>query len=347
MAEISNENHARLIWVLMVVLYCVIGLRYWALRRVTYDKLSPRGISSMCILATVFMVTALASITTWNLIGPYKDVVTSGVGAIDSLDDIPEGVDIQVGTYQKDVDIEPKFETVWKVNFASMAIFYTALWLVKASFIVIYFEFSKDLSNRTRRLLYVSSVAMVVTYAFVMLVHLMWCLPMDKNWDYDILVNPGSCRAEIAPSVINSVINVLTDLLLMCAGFAIIRSLNLGRSDFRAASLIILIGCLTILVALVRLICLVVLMHQQNKILREASGDNNIVELPVQESIVGYPEIEAILAAMATCLPALRVLFRHSTGKTNASNSAPQTYESNATLTHTENYNPMLAKEIC
>ena len=108
----------------------------------------------------------------------------------------------------------------------------------------------------------------------------------------------------------------------MCAGTSIIRSLNLGRSDLRAASLIILIGTLTILTALVRLSCLVAYQSHENDDLNtylksDPRLENQRSLLPVQESVYGYPEVEAILAAMATCFPALRVLFRH--GKTKIS----------------------------
>jgi len=209
-----------------------------------------------------------------------------------------------------------------QVNFASMAIFYLTIWLVKASFIVIYFEFAQDLGPRTRRLLYVSSCVIVISFIFVMLVHSLWCLPFKDNWDMTILIQPNTCRSELTPSILISTINVSTDLLLMCAGTSIIRSLNLGRSDLRAASLIILIGMLTILTALVRLSCLIAyLTHENDSLNTYTKSDPRLKNqhslLPVQESVYGYPEIEALLAATATCFPALRVLFRH--GRTKVS----------------------------
>lgn len=220
-----------------------------------------------------------------------------------------------------------------------MAIFYTAIWLAKASFLVFYFEFSSSLSQRTRRLLYASSVAMVATYGFTMLVHLMWCLPIEENWNLQAVVQIRTCRSEIAPSIIAAVINVLTDLLLACTFFAIIRSIQSNRNDWRAASLILFTGCLTILVAIVRLACLCALMVDQNKALNDNANteENGTLEIhrAIRESVIGYPEVEAILAAMATCLPALRALFRQSTGRSlfgstrgGTQMTAPPTYRS-------------------
>lgn len=74
-ADLSQENHTRLIWCLLVALYFIVGVRYWALRRIKYKLLSPRGISSCCILLTVALTTLLCSLTTWSLVGPYRDVV--------------------------------------------------------------------------------------------------------------------------------------------------------------------------------------------------------------------------------------------------------------------------------
>jgi hypothetical protein len=103
----------------------------------------------------------------------------------------------------------------------------------------------------------------------------------------------------------------------MAAGFSIIHSLKLPRGDFRSAILIITIGTLTVLVAFIRMIVLIVRMtktdERYNNIYTEAELPANFdqhISVAVQESVVGYNEIEAILACIAACLPGIRVLFR-------------------------------------
>ena len=180
---------------------------------------------------------------------------------------------------------------------------------------------------------------MVLTYFFTMLVHLMWCLPIEDNWTRASVMQIDTCRADIAPSVINAVINVLTDLLLACTFFAIIRSIKrAARNDFRAASLILFTGCLTIIVAIVRLACLCALMSSENKAINEAAqtqlNGTSKIHRAIRESVMGYPEVEAILAAIATCLPALRALFRQSQtaknifGTSGTQMTGPPTYNS-------------------
>lgn len=82
MAELSPEAHARLVWALMVILYSVFALRCWALRKVkdNYSFRSPRGISTMCIIATILVTSALAGMVTWSLVGPYQYAVDDVLG---------------------------------------------------------------------------------------------------------------------------------------------------------------------------------------------------------------------------------------------------------------------------
>jgi hypothetical protein len=191
------------------------------------------------------------------------------------------------------------------------------LWLVKVAFVVIYFEFSTRLSKVTRTLLYVTIVAIVVSFMFVICLYTLWCLPISSNWSFEEIIQSHSCRASIAPSVIVSVINVLMDILIMAAGYSIIRSLSLPRGDFRSALLLITIGSLTVVVAFIRMVVLIVRMtktdQRYNSSYSEADLPDNYeqhVSVAVQESVVGYAEIEAILACIAACLPGIRVLFR-------------------------------------
>jgi len=200
-----------------------------------------------------------------------------------------------------------------------MILFYVVLWLVKVAFVVIYFEFSKELSHRTRVLLYITIAAIAITFVFVICLYSLWCLPVSTNWAFGELIQSHACRGSLAPSVIVSVINVLVDILIMVVGFTIVRSLKLGGSSFRSAYLIITIGTLTVLVAFIRMIVLALRMKKQDSAYNgiyngavggETSMDRTSISIPIQESVVGYTEVEAILACIAACLPGIRVLFR-------------------------------------
>ncbi|RPA95470.1 hypothetical protein L873DRAFT_1697830 [Choiromyces venosus 120613-1] len=311
MQELSSWGHVVLIWTLVLVLYIVLGLRTWALRNTNYSIFSPRGISTLCIALTVTLTTVVCATVTWSLAGPMHTVPKVVLSTLYNLDLPESGVIIFKGDPRKPL------ETVFKVNFGSMILFYVVLWLVKVAFIVIYFEFSKELSRRTRMLLYITIAAIAITFAFVICLYSLWCLPLSANWAFSELIQSNACRASLAPSVIVSVINVLVDVLIMAAGFSIVRSLNLGRNNFRSAYLIITIGILTIVVAFIRMIVLVVRMNKQgeayNNIFNDAMDGSTTMKnvyVPIQESVVGYAEVEAILACIAACLPGIRVLFR-------------------------------------
>lgn len=311
MQELSNWGHVVLMWTLVLVLYIVLGLRTWALRNTSYSMLSPRGISTLCIVLTVSLVTVVCAMVTWSLVGPLhatpKDVLRSLYNT-----DLPDS-----GTVRFQGDPRVPLETVFKVNFASMILFYVVLWLVKVAFVVIYFEFSKELSHRARVLLYITIAAIAITFVFVICLYSLWCQPVSANWAFAELIQSHACRASLAPSVIVSVINVLVDILIMVVGFTIVRSLKLGGSNFRSAYLIITIGTLTVLVAFIRMIVLVVRMRKQDSAYNgiyngavEGESSMDSTSIPIQESVVGYTEVEAILACIAACLPGIRVLFR-------------------------------------
>lgn len=212
MKELSNEGHVALIWTLMSVLYIVLCLRTWALRTTEYSMLSPRGVSTICIVATTFLTTVVCVMVTWSLVGPFRGVPQYVFDTIYSPDLQSDGY---VSSVYFNVNPRYSMEMVFKVNFASMLLFYIVLWLVKVAFVVIYFEFSKDLSRRTRNLLYVTIAAIAVSFTFVLCLYTLWCLPISGNWNFDELIEGQSCRASITPSVIISVINVITDVLSM------------------------------------------------------------------------------------------------------------------------------------
>ncbi|CUS12214.1 unnamed protein product [Tuber aestivum] len=310
MQELSNWGHVVLIWTLVLVLYIVLGLRTWALRSTNYSMFSPRGISTLCISLTVTLVTVVCAAVTWSLVGPLHSVPKDVLESLYNADSSGSGDVVFDG------DPRAPMELVFKVNFGSMILFYVVLWLVKVAFVVIYFEFSKELSHRTRKLLYITIAAVAVTFIFVICLHCLWCLPISENWAFKALTDTDTCRANLAPSVIASVINVLVDILIMVAGFSIVRSLDLGGSNIRSAYLIITMGSLTVVVAFIRMIVLAVRMKNQNRTYDNiyngmASEQNRAsVYVPIQESAVGYAEVEAILACIAACLPGIRVLFR-------------------------------------
>ncbi|KAG0639367.1 hypothetical protein HOY80DRAFT_963605 [Tuber brumale] len=311
MQELSNWGHVVLIWTLVLALYIVLGLRTWALRNTNYSMFSPRGISTLCIALTVTLTTVVCAVVTWSLVGPMHNVPKHVLASIYNPDLPDSGALFIPGS-----DPRRPMETVFKVNFGSMILFYVVLWLVKVAFVVIYFEFSKELTRRTRTILYITIAAVAVTFVFVICLYCLWCIPVSANWAFNDLVQSNSCRASLAPSVIASVMGVLVGILVMVAGFSIVRSLNLGGSNFRSASLIIAVGTLTVVVAFIRMIVLVVRMKNRDKaydgIYNDAVGEEDTmhVYIPIQESVVGYAEVEAILACIAACLPGIRVLFR-------------------------------------
>jgi len=114
MQELSNWGHVVLIWTLVLVLYIVLGLRTWALRNTSYSMLSPRGISTLCILLTVSLVTVVCAAVTWSLVGPLHAIPNIVLETLYNPD-LPDS-----GNFVFNMDPRGPLETVFKVFFSSV-----------------------------------------------------------------------------------------------------------------------------------------------------------------------------------------------------------------------------------
>jgi len=114
MQELSNWGHVVLMWTLVLVLYIVLGLRTWALRNTSYSMLSPRGISTLCIVLTVSLVTVVCAMVTWSSVGPLHAIPKN---VLESLYNANLEEDSGHVFFQGDPRVP--LETVFKVYFFS------------------------------------------------------------------------------------------------------------------------------------------------------------------------------------------------------------------------------------
>ena len=66
----AMANYVIILWVVVAAMYTIVGLRFWALRQLKYPILSSHGLSSMFILAAVFLTTTICGMVSWKLLGP-------------------------------------------------------------------------------------------------------------------------------------------------------------------------------------------------------------------------------------------------------------------------------------
>lgn len=172
----------------------------------------------------------------------------------------------------------------------------TQVWLLKAAFLGYYWSLKESLTERTKVLLYTVSAYCLVTYIGVLSFQLGYCHPISTNWSTGL----DKCLATLTvPGMIfQQWTNITSDMMVLVVPIFTISTLNLGRKDLYALSIVFGIGALSIAASVVRFTQVYyVVMHADNSI--EA----------IRRTLV-WAVIEKLFAFTAFCLPCLRVFYR-------------------------------------
>jgi hypothetical protein len=98
----------------------------------------------------------------------------------------PDANDLQLNKAM----LDPKFQ---KINFAGGICYTLFLWLVKGSFLSLYYELSSRFVRRVRIALYIVTGFVIVTFIANFLLKMLWCLPFKRNWS----IGPDKCTFAI------------------------------------------------------------------------------------------------------------------------------------------------------
>ncbi|CAZ79723.1 unnamed protein product [Tuber melanosporum] len=172
----------------------------------------------------------------------------------------------------------------------------TQVWLLKAAFLGYYWSLRETLTDRIKFLLYAVSAYCLVTYIGVLSFQFAYCHPISTNW------STGSDRCLATLTVPGMILqqwtNITSDIMVLIVPLFTISTLNLGRKDLYALSVVFCIGALSIAASVVRFTQVYyVVMHADNSI--EA----------IRRTLV-WAVIEKLFAFTAFCLPCLRVFYR-------------------------------------
>ncbi|KAI5778762.1 hypothetical protein EDC01DRAFT_634545 [Geopyxis carbonaria] len=291
---------------LLTLLYIFTGLRLKALRGITYSAFSPRGISGICIVAVTVLCTIYTCVMIWNFSVWYNIRGLYEQASSEQNDELLDVLRSLVPKYRK------------KVSFTLRMLLVTVLWLVKLSFAVIYYEFSAQLPRHTRIFLNASTIVLGMTYMGIWIATaadfrnameresyspaagagLTLFTPLNTWAEYDHWSYTGdpAVSSLLTTELIITILNIVTDLLMLGLIFTIFRHLNLarGRTQFRAARLLTALCATTIVVALARLGIIL----------------SKMTEINTRLAFDTLTDFEAFIAGCAGCIPAMRVLVR-------------------------------------
>jgi len=185
--------------------------------------------------------------------------------------------------------------TYKKLYFAEGLLYTTVLWLVKGSFICMYFEVYSNLAKRIRYSVLAMTAFLILGFLASIILHLSWCRPIATNWEID-----GTCNTAIAlPINTNTTaLNMASDIGLLALFVGVLRRTRIHNRELYGAVFVSVIGTCTLISSAVRYAIIF-------KIIKTSvESDENLT------LFLFWTYMEIRLFVFAACLPACRVFLR-------------------------------------
>ncbi|KAG0133670.1 hypothetical protein HOY82DRAFT_603769 [Tuber indicum] len=138
---------------------------------------------------------------------------------------------------------------IFKFQLAEVEMYITGVWLVKGSFLALYFDIFRSLPPRIKGMLQFTTFYTILSWFANFLLPLVYCRPLKLVWSIE---NHCTSFRSTFGTTFPMVTNVTTDLLIMVIPILVLRTLNLRKSEMVAIAFLLSLGCLTIIAALLR-----------------------------------------------------------------------------------------------
>jgi hypothetical protein len=164
--------------------------------------------------------------------------------------------------------------------------------LTKASIVLLYYRI---FTTRAFRACCIALLTIIFIFATSLTsTTIFQCSPMKKIY---IQSTPGQCLDHLVLWRVNALYNILSDIVIICIPFPVLRSLNLPTGQFVGLALILCCGIFVILTAILRFTTL---------------GTSGRTDDPVSGTLPStvWTEAEACVAIICACLPMMRVLLQ-------------------------------------
>ncbi|KAF7592238.1 hypothetical protein BBP40_000439 [Aspergillus hancockii] len=196
------------------------------------------------------------------------------------------------------------------VVLAIIVTFIPMVCVAKLSLIILYYRLNR-LAKPWRLCVYAIAIITVVPSPVLVLLYLFGCQPVAKAWDPTI--TEGHCVGRLSIMLASSVLNVVTDFLMIVAPIPVIWNLNMRVWQKVGVTLMFFLGCITIITSICRAVTVEHLFHQDDHPYHMAvpilwawvflRGRRKIYSDLVSNA-------ETILIIICDCLPSLRPFLR-------------------------------------
>ncbi|KAK6352036.1 hypothetical protein TWF718_005185 [Orbilia javanica] len=206
-------------WAMVAGTVCLVILRLYHRNRYAYITLFEDGfviLAWLCFLSQVSMNTALCNLGFFN----------------EDLDALAIGVDGEV--------VGAK---ALKIFYAKNTTYYFCMYAVKAAMLCFYARFIPDTMRKTRISLWITVAAVAVGFVVSILLDLLVCLPISRNWD------PNGTCSSTASSPVKYAFHLLTDLLVYTLPLSVVRVIPLPAPQKIGVGITFALGFLCIFFA--------------------------------------------------------------------------------------------------
>ncbi|KAK5166446.1 uncharacterized protein LTR77_007989 [Saxophila tyrrhenica] len=271
---LSENGLIAVAWAGFTLAACFVGLRCYARITDTHRLYA----DDYCMLAALFFLGTNAVLQTLQAESLYYVVYASvGLRPMEGL--LDEG-NIYV-----------------RYQFAIIALFWTIVWSVKASFLVLYWRLFDGLKADRRILLGVAAFT-VAAYIGCWFASVWTCHPPSTYFDFGQCTKPIDVEGSVISISYSTAIDIFTDFLIMALPIRMIRNLQVNAKQKAGLAGIFSVGLIIIAVALVRL----------SQIVTHARAD------PVGLAVWGL--VESSIAVVVGSLPPLKAFMTRTLART-------------------------------
>jgi len=185
-----------------------------------------------------------------------------------------------------------------KLLFIAHTMYYLALCLIKAAYLVFYAQLFRRVQSWRRYTLHVACSIWAVSYITAFVLMFLWCAPLSGNW-IPSMTNPR------CPMILNisafcalAALNVASDIAIICVPILLVSTLHLGRTERVGLLFVFSIGSVSIIASIVRVVVI-------TDRLKAARMDWDTIHVYML-----WTHAEVFFGVVAFMLPAFRFLLR-------------------------------------
>jgi len=185
-----------------------------------------------------------------------------------------------------------------KLLFVAHAMYYLALCLIKAAYLVFYAQLFRRVQSWRRYILHIACSIWAMSYITAFLFMFLWCAPLSGNW-IPSMTNPRCPMIlNLSSFCILAALNVASDIAIICVPILLISTLHLGRTERLGLLFVFSIGSISIIASIVRVVVI-------TDRLKAARMDWDTIHVYML-----WTHAEVFFGVVAFMLPAFRFLFK-------------------------------------